>query len=286
MHLVLISGVSGSGKSVAIRTLEDCGFHCVDNLLVSFIPQAVSDYQRLGFKKIAISVDVRSGASIQNVPTLVTQLKAMESIKLAVLFLDARTTTLLRRYSETRRIHPLSDPSRSLQDCILLERDMLQNITDLSYCLDTTELSARTLQLWIREWVAHHQHNRTQLVLESFGYKYGVPRTSDFVFDLRCLPNPYYHEHLRHATGQDKIIEDYFRQEPLVLDMKNDLIRMITKWFLMFEQHGRAYVTIALGCTGGQHRSVFMVEELSKYFSGVSYPVLTLHRQLLSKINS
>ena len=280
MHLILVSGVSGSGKSVAIRALEDFGFHCVDNLLVSFLPLVISHYVRLGFERIAISVDARGGKSIREFPKVLSEIKKIPNLTCSSMFLDARTTTLLRRYSETRRNHPLAHPSRDLRTCITLEREMLQPISDVSYRMDTTELSPRLLRLWIKEWIALRDPQYIHIILESFGYKHGVPRTADFVFDARCLPNPYYEPRLKTQTGRDEEVIAFFEHNETSKDMLIHIQSFISHWFPYFEQEGRNYLTIAIGCTGGQHRSVFLVEKLANFFRQQDKPVLTFHRQL------
>ncbi|MDF0606109.1 RNase adapter RapZ [Neisseriaceae bacterium TC5R-5] len=278
MRLILISGLSGSGKSVALRALEDSSFYCVDNLPATMLDEAMSLYADYGYEHIAISVDTRSGPSLGALPAEMAKLKA-RNIDVRLLFLEARLETLVKRFSETRRRHPLSGSGKTIEESIRLEQDMLANVQELGVRLDTSELSANALRSWVRE-LLEVDHNRLTLIFESFGFKHGIPLDADFMFDARCLPNPYYEPQLRPLTGQDSAIANFFQRAPQVADMINDIEQLVRKWLPAFCRENRSYLTVAIGCTGGQHRSVYIVEQLARAFA--SEQVLLRHRQLTS----
>ncbi|MCD4484261.1 RNase adapter RapZ [Chromobacterium vaccinii] len=276
MRLILISGLSGSGKSVALRALEDSGFYCVDNLPATMLPEAMAMYADFGYKDIAISVDTRSGPTLGALPKVVESLKA-QGIDVRLLFLEAKPETLVKRFSETRRRHPLSDTGITVEESILLEQEMLADVLDLGTRIDTSELSANALRSWVRELV-DADSNQLTLIFESFGFKHGVPQDADFVFDVRCLPNPYYDPQLRPFTGRDQPIIDFFSGHQEVVEMIADIQAMIAKWLPCYGKENRSYLTVAVGCTGGQHRSVYIIENLARAFP--DRQVLVRHRQL------
>ncbi|ATP30764.1 RNase adapter RapZ [Chromobacterium violaceum] len=276
MRLILISGLSGSGKSVALRALEDSGFYCVDNLPATMLPEAMAMYDDFGYQDIAISVDTRSGPSLGALPQVVEGLKT-QGIDVRLLFLEAKPETLVKRFSETRRRHPLSDSGITVEESILLEQEMLADVLELGTRIDTSELSANALRSWVRELV-DADGNRLTLIFESFGFKHGVPQDADFVFDARCLPNPYYDPQLRPFTGRDEPIIDFFSGNKAVAEMIADIQAMIAKWLPCYGKENRSYLTVAVGCTGGQHRSVYIIENLARAFS--DRQVLVRHRQL------
>ncbi|OHX13284.1 RNase adapter RapZ [Chromobacterium sphagni] len=276
MRLILISGLSGSGKSVALRALEDSGFYCVDNLPATMLPEAMSLYADFGYEQIAISVDTRSGPSLGALPQVVEQLRA-QNIDVRLLFLEARTETLVKRFSETRRRHPLSDAGITVEESIRLEQEMLADVQELGTRIDTSELSANALRSWIRELV-DADSSRLTLIFESFGFKHGLPQDADFVFDVRCLPNPYYDPQLRPFNGRDQPIIDFFAQHAEMAEMIADIQTLIAKWLPCYSKENRSYLTVAVGCTGGQHRSVYIIENLARAFADKQ--VLVRHRQL------
>ncbi|AOZ52771.1 RNase adapter RapZ [Chromobacterium vaccinii] len=276
MRLILISGLSGSGKSVALRALEDSGFYCVDNLPATMLPEAMAMYADFGYKDIAISVDTRSGPTLGALPKVVESLKA-QGMDVRLLFLEAKPETLVKRFSETRRRHPLSDTGITVEESILLEQEMLAEVLELGTRIDTSELSANALRSWVRELVDADSSQLT-LIFESFGFKHGVPQDADFVFDARCLPNPYYDPQLRPFTGRDQPIIDFFAGHQEVAEMIADIQAMIAKWLPCYGKENRSYLTVAVGCTGGQHRSVYIIENLARSFP--DRQVLVRHRQL------
>jgi UPF0042 nucleotide-binding protein len=277
MQLILISGLSGSGKSVALRALEDSGFYCVDNLPATMLSEAMSLYRDFGFDHIAISVDIRSSPSLGALPTEMQKLRS-QAVDVRLLFLEAQDETLVRRFSETRRRHPLSgNGSLTVQECIAAEKEMLGAIQELGTRIDTTDLPANSLRSWVRELV-QADISRLTLVIQSFGFKHGVPLDADFTFDVRCLANPFYHEQLRPLTGLDQPVIDFFLKEPLVAQMTEDIQQMIQRWLPHFNLENRSYLTVAIGCTGGQHRSVYIAEKLAKAFP--AQQVMLRHRQL------
>jgi UPF0042 nucleotide-binding protein len=277
MQLILISGLSGSGKSIALRALEDSGYYCADNLPATMLSEAMALYQDYGFDRIGISVDVRSSPSLGALPHEMDKLRA-QGVDVRLLFLEAQDDTLVKRFSETRRRHPLAGNGHlTIQECIAEEKNMLGVIQELGARLDTTSLVPNTLRTWIKDLVAADS-SRLTLVFQSFGFKHGVPLDLDFAFDVRCLPNPYYDQTLRPLTGLDQPIVDFFLKTPEVAEMIEDIRRMISRWLPVFAQESRSYLTVAIGCTGGQHRSVYIAEQLARAFP--DQQVMIRHRQL------
>jgi UPF0042 nucleotide-binding protein len=276
MQLVLISGLSGSGKSIALNVLEDAGYYCVDNLPAKLLNETINYLAEHGYRQLAISVDARSGDSYQHLPELVEDLRQRLYVRL--LFLEAKTETLVRRFSETRRRHPLSSDEMTLPDAIALERERLDDIAQLAHRIDTSDLSANTLRCWIRDMMALESAKLT-LLFSSFGFKHGVPLDADFVFDVRCLPNPHYDPVLRPLTGRDAAVMDFLAGTPQVGEMLADIQQYVHKWLPCFVRDNRAYLTVAIGCTGGQHRSVYLVEQLALQFRQ-EVQTLIRHREL------
>ena len=277
MQLILISGLSGSGKSIALNVLEDSGYYCIDNMPARLLPELVRFLQQAGYTQVAVSIDVRSGETLPQLPHYIAELKA-QGIDLRVLFLEAKADTLVRRFSETRRRHPLSTGDRSLSECIALEQDMLEQVGDIAQRIDTSDLSPNTLRAWIKDFVS--QDSPGMIVLfESFGFKHGIPLDADMVFDVRCLPNPHYDPALRPLTGRDAPVIAFLEAEPNVATMLTDIRNFVEKWLPCFIRDNRNYLTVALGCTGGQHRSVYLVEQLAQHFRQ-SKQVLVRHREL------
>ncbi len=280
MQLFLISGLSGSGKSVALKALEDNGYYCVDNLPVELLPLLMDNLRQAGHTRVALSIDVRSGSSVQQLPQHVSQLK-QQGVDVHVLFLDAQTETLVKRFSETRRRHPLSDDKLTLPESVQQERAMLGTISDISHHIDTSELSANTLRAWVKDFVNLDQAHFT-LLFQSFGFNNGIPLDADLVFDVRCLPNPHYDPALRPLTGRDAPVAEFIERQPLAQKMYADIRRFVEEWLPSYQADNRSYLTVAIGCTGGQHRSVYFVEKLARHFRGSQQQVLARHRELVS----
>ena len=282
-ELVLITGISGSGKSVALHALEDAGYFCVDNLP----PELLRDFIRLEHERfthrVAVAVDVRTAGSLPHLVPLIEQLKT-EGVRIRPIFLDASTDALLRRFSETRRPHPLTavpgggDGSRALVEAIELERDLLSGLREISTVIDTSQLRPALLRSWVRSMVGARDAALT-LVFESFAFKHGVPLDADYVFDMRVLPNPYYIRELRPLTGRDAPVAAYLEAQPEVAEMLKQIQVFLQRWLPAFEDDQRSYLTVAIGCTGGQHRSVYSVEWLAQRFDA-RYATLIRHREL------
>jgi len=276
VKLFLISGLSGSGKSVALKVLEDSDYYCVDNLPVELLPSLIANLQQTGRTRCAVSIDVRSGSSIDELPHYMDQLK-QRGVDIHLLFLDAQTDTLVKRFSETRRRHPLSDDKLTLPECVQLERRLLNKINELGHHIDTSDISANTLRAWVKDFV-QIDRSRLTLLFQSFGFKYGVPLDADLVFDVRCLPNPHYSEVLRPLTGRDAPVIEFLENTPSAQKMYGDILRFVDDWLPCFVADNRNYLTIAIGCTGGQHRSVYLAEKLALHFKS-DQQVLVRHRE-------
>ncbi len=275
MQLVIVTGLSGSGKSVVLKALEDSGYYCVDNLpagLLQDIPQHLKDQPR-----VAISMDTRS-QGIEALPEAIEQIK-QQDVDIQVLFLESSMETLVKRYSETRRRHPLSDERTTLAESIQRERELLDRLSYLGHRIDTSDLSANTLRKWVKDFVAQAQDGMT-LLFASFGFKHGIPLDADFVFDVRFLPNPYYDPALKRLTGHHHAVKAFLEEQPEVHVLYEDIRSFVERWIPAFSRDNRSYLTIAIGCTGGQHRSVYFVEKLGAYFRTVRQKVLVRHREL------
>lgn len=282
MQLVLITGMSGSGKSVALHALEDAGFYCVDNLPPELLESFIAIEHGHHADRVAIAIDVRSAKSLPGMPTQLQKLRKAGQ-PLMVLFLDASTDTLVRRFSETRRLHPLSrresqDQQHALIEAIEQERELLSELREYSLVIDTSHLKASHLRTEVRKLLDHEPSTLT-LVFESFGFKRGVPMDADFVFDVRMLPNPHYEPELRPLTGLDAPVADFLSIEPEVQAMQVHIINFLERWLPSMVRDHRSYVTVAIGCTGGQHRSTYLVEELAMHFSQ-HWTVRRRHREL------
>lgn len=286
MRIILITGISGSGKSVGLNALEDAGYFCVDNLPPKLLKHLVSSRKEEGGDMLAVAVDSRSSDSLASLPDDIRQLKD-EGHDVKVLFLTAKTESLIARFSETRRSHPLSHRVRlnqnspdqpTLTECILTEREILSAIEGIGHVVDTSGLSANKLRGWIKELV---ETERTPLTLlfESFAFKFGVPLDADLVFDVRVLPNPYYDLALRPFTGKDASVIAFLDHQTDAANLLGDIRTFVEKWLPSFKNDNRSYLTVAIGCTGGQHRSVYMVEKLAQHFRDAEH-VLVRHREL------
>lgn len=276
-QVVLISGLSGAGKSVALKSLEDLGYYCLDNLPAPLLPQAAALLDRDGYPRLAIGVDARSAHNLATLPLHIEELRA-NHCDVRVIFLEAQDETLIRRYSETRRSHPLSQGTLTIGESVLLERQMLADIREQGLVIDTTGLSAKHLRRWIHDAVMLDK-SRLTLIFESFGFKHGLALDADFAFDARCLPNPFYDPQLRLLTGCDAPVIEFLSRHPKVAQYQTHIRTFLEQWLPEFEQDQRSYVTVAIGCTGGQHRSVYLTEELANYFSE-NWQVLIRHREL------
>ncbi len=286
MRVVLITGISGSGKSIAINVLEDDGYFCIDNLPVRFVHDVLQSLGDAHHEKVAVSIDARSGESIDELREIVGGLgRYGHDVK--VIFLNARTDALVQRYSETRRRHPLSlrraegDPVPTLMECIERERELMAAMQDVGISLDTSDLHPNVLRQWVRDVTGTDRASMT-LLFESFAFKNGVPLDADLVFDVRCLPNPFYVAELRPLTGRDEPVAEYLRSVPSVQRMIDHIADFLHAWLPHYILENRSYLTVALGCTGGQHRSVYCVEELARRFQRVEH-VLVRHRALSSR---
>ena len=277
MQIVLVSGLSGSGKSIAIAVLEDIGFYCVDNLPLAMLQPLVDYLTREGHSRIAIAIDARSSASFAQLPQIAETLRE-QGADLRVIFLEAKTLTLVKRFSETRRRHPLSSDNVSLQEAIQLEREMLADIAPQAHRIDTSDLSASALRLWIKDLIGQDR-SRITLLFESFGFKHGIPLDADLVFDVRCLPNPHYVAELRPLIGRDQPVKDFLEASPDAMALLADIRGFVESWLPCFIRDHRAYLTVAIGCTGGQHRSVYFAEALATAFREREQ-VLVRHREL------
>jgi RNase adapter protein RapZ len=282
--VVLISGISGSGKSVALNALEDAGYFCVDNLP----PELLHDFIRLERKfpsrRLAIAADVRTASSLPKLLPVIDALRR-EGTPVLPIFLDSRTETLVRRFSETRRRHPLSAEDddnglsrTALGEAIEREREMLSLLREISTVIDTSDLRPTQLRSWVRQLVGA-AHSSLTLVFESFAFKHGVPRDADLVFDLRVLPNPHYVRELRALNGRDAGVIDFLRAQPEVAEMLAQIEGFLARWLPAYEQDQRSYLTVAIGCTGGQHRSVYSAEQLAARFRE-RIPTLIRHREI------
>ena len=282
MELILITGVSGSGKSVALHALEDAGYYCVDNLPPELLLSFVALKRPHNAPKVAIAMDVRSATSLPLVPQQLRELQA-QGVVVQSLFLDANTDTLVRRFSETRRLHPLSrndttDQHRALIDAIELERDLLSELREQAHVIDTSMIRSAQLQGYVKSLIQNPSRQLT-LVFESFAFKRGVPLDADYVFDVRMLPNPHYEADLRPQTGLDQPVVDFLKAHSEVDDMLRHIEQFLSHWLQALARDHRSYVTVAVGCTGGQHRSVYLVEALTAAFSK-DWPTLKRHREL------
>ena len=285
MKLTIISGLSGSGKSVALRTLEDEGYYCVDNLHLELIINFVELFKNADlecYTKAAVGIDARNcGSDLDSFPKLIDKIKS-QGIDVDIVFLQASEETLIKRFSETRRKHPLTQIDLPLIKAIELERSMLSAITSYADLkIDTSETNVHQLRALLKTRLSDQQRSSLSLSFQSFGYKHGVPLDSDYVIDVRCLPNPYWTTKLRGLTGQDKEVITFLERHTSVQEMFESLRTFLEKWIPFFEAENRSYLSISIGCTGGQHRSVYMTDRLSEHFSKrIDANVSIRHREL------
>lgn len=289
LDIVLITGMSGSGKSLALNALEDAGYYCVDNLPPELLPAFVRLQHAHHGHRVAIAIDARSAESLPNLPQHLEKIQN-KRVQLNVLFLDASTATLVRRFSETRRRHPLvlkdsSGHAQALEQVIEHERELLWQLREHAHIIDTSNIRGPQLQAYVRDLIhspgadSHH----LSVIFQSFGFKYGLPRDADYVFDVRMLPNPFYDLSLRPLSGKDAAVQEFLSAQPSALALEEHLRSFLETWLPSLQASQRSYVTVAIGCTGGQHRSVYLVERISSYFHqhfGAKFNVLKRHREL------
>ena len=283
MKLTIISGRSGSGKSTVLHILEDRGYYCIDNLPASLLP-ALADRISNGdahLSDIAVSIDARNiSADLQQAPEIISELQARE-LSTEIIFLDANSQTLLKRFSESRRKHPLSNESTDLREAIDIESALLESISMMAnLVIDTSNMSLHQLRDLMKNRLLESSETNMALLFESFGFKNGVPVDADLVYDVRCLPNPYWDTALRSLTGLDADVAKFLDSQDEVQEMVDDIRAYLEKWLPRYESNNRSYITVAVGCTGGQHRSVYMGEKLRRFFSSKIKNVQTRHRDL------
>jgi UPF0042 nucleotide-binding protein len=286
MQINLITGISGSGKSVALRAFEDAGYDCVDNLPVTLLESLITTLEAEKSERVAVAIDARRGQSIAELPKILESLRRNHEVR--IVFLNADTNTLIQRFSETRRRHPLSGKNQQTQCATLIEaidkeRSLLEPLRAQAHSIDTSNLPAHTLRSWIQGLLKDKPQGLT-VIFESFGFKKGLPSEADLVFDVRCLPNPHYDKVLRPLTGKDQAVREFLENIPEVVSMENDIIQFIEKWLPHYS--GRSYLTVAIGCTGGQHRSVYLVSRIIAHFqtkkdlTALQINFLSRHREL------
>ena len=277
MRLFIFTGLSGSGKSVALKTLEDLDFYCIDNLPIQLLDSCINTLMTQGYSNVAISLDVRNPSFLGVLPGEVQNL-TKQGVEVKVFFLDSSDESLLRRYSESRRPHPLANEKRTLIECIQEERSLLQAIKVDAEHIDTSRLTPQQLKNWVRGLI-ENKKQQFQLILQSFGFKYGIPQDTDFTFDVRCLPNPFYEKELKNLSGLDLEVETYLNKNVDTVKMVETIYEFANQWLPKFIREGRVILAISIGCTGGQHRSVYLVEQINKKFKS-NYRTLIRHRDL------
>jgi len=283
-RLIIVSGLSGSGKSVALHVLEDLGYYCIDNMPAALLESLLDEVTKPDEQtatRVAVGVDARNRLNdLEALPSLIADLQKTD-VQTDLLFLQASDDILLKRYSETRRRHPLADHGTELRAAIANERELLgQVINAADLIIDTSRTSVYDLADAIRERVDRRKVNMLSVLIESFGFKHGIPSDADFVFDLRCLPNPYWDAELRNQTGRDPDVGKFLDDEPAFTQMYEDILHFLQRWIPRYVSVDRSYLTVALGCTGGQHRSVHMTEKLAAALGQVHDPVHTRHNEL------
>ncbi len=290
MQLILVTGLSGSGKSVALHVLEDAGYYCVDNLPAPLLPELVATLREAGRDQVAVAVDARTASLTDTVRKGLTDLPQYLSnltfygVDVRVLFLDAKTETLIKRFSETRRRHPLDDGTATIPEYIERERELLAEVQPLAHHIDTSDLRPNTLRDWLKDFLKSGRSELT-LVFTSFGFKHGIPLDADLVFDVRPLPNPHYDPLLRPLTGRDAPVIEFLDGTPAAQELLADIDQFVAKWLPAFARDNRHYLTVAIGCTGGQHRSVYFAERLAASFQqrgtgAIGAEILVRHREV------
>jgi UPF0042 nucleotide-binding protein len=282
VRLVIISGLSGSGKSVALHVLEDLGFYCIDNIPVALLRSFIDEIlprQDAAFENVGIGLDARNRPSdIAEVPALIQKLRA-DGLACEIIFLQTDNKVLLSRFSETRRKHPLTDRNTSLEEAIAKERQLLGPIINSAeLVIDTSRMTVYALREQIRERVAPRTPGAVSILIESFGYKHGLPANADFVFDVRCLPNPYWEPQLRPLSGKDEAVKTFLDAQPLVQRMVDDIVAFLDEWIPRYQDFQRSYLTVAIGCTGGMHRSVYVAEAVANRLA--KFQIRTHHNEI------
>lgn len=288
MQINLITGISGSGKSVALRAFEDAGYDCVDNLPVTLLESLITTLEGEKSERVAVAIDARRGQSIAALPQILENLRRNHQVR--IVFLNADTNTLIQRFSETRRRHPLSGKTQETQESTLIEaidkeRNLLEPLRNQAHSIDTSNLPAHALRSWMQDLLKDKPQGLT-VIFESFGFKKGLPSESDLVFDVRCLPNPHYDKALRPLSGKDQAVREFLEKISEVVSMEKDITAFIETWLPHYIADGRSYLTVAIGCTGGQHRSVYLVTRLVEHFqaqkdlASLQINFLTRHREL------
>lgn len=277
MDLLLIAGVSGSGKSVALAALEDSGYYAVSNLPLTQLAGLLAHLKTARQEHVAIALDAKTAPGLAGIADAIDSARD-QGWTVRFLYLDAKTDTLVKRFSETRRRHPFSNDERTLTEAIEFERALLADSRPLGYSFDTSDLSAAALRMWIKDFISVDPSKLT-LLFQSFGFKHGVPLDADLVFDVRCLPNPHYEPALAAKTGVDAEVIAYLEHQPEAERMYTDIYHFVANWLPDYARDNRNYLTVAIGCTGGRHRSVYLVARLAAAFAG-RYQVLTRHREL------
>ena len=284
MKLLIVSALSGSGKSIALDTLEDCGYYCIDNLPLTLLQDFINHVMladKKAYAKTAIGIDARN--QFESLANFSESLKLIrdKGIDCEIIFMQAEESTLLKRYSETRRRHPLTDFNIPLKEALKIEKEMLTPIAKhANVVIDTSRTHYHQLRELIRDQIGERDFRHISLQFQSFGFKHGVPLDADFVFDARSLPNPFWIPELRPLTGKDKPVADFLKEQPLVTEFFEDITMFLEKWIPRFEAEGRSYLTIAIGCTGGQHRSVYLADALINHFKSPMVNVIVRHREL------
>lgn len=284
MKLLILTGLSGSGKSIALDTLEDSGFYCIDNLPITLLDDFVSNVMlqdQPTYHKTAIGIDARNqGESLYAFADKLAFIRE-QGIECDVVYMQAEESVLLKRYSETRRRHPLTDLNLPLKEAISIEKGMLKPVASCAdLIVDTSRTHYHQLRELIRDYVQEGAQQKISIQTQSFGFKHGIPLDADFVFDARCLPNPYWDPALRGFTGKDQPVVDFLQSEPVVTEFFQDISTFLERWIPRFEKENRSYLTVAVGCTGGQHRSVFLIDSLAQYFQSRAFNVIVRHREI------
>ena len=277
-----MSGLSGSGKSIALNALEDENFYCIDNLpislLATFIEQC-SNQEHEHHENIAIGIDARAGLMLENFTDTLLELKK-NNAAIEIIFLSAEMNILIKRFSETRRKHPLTNKNTPLIEAITLEKKLLANLSEnADLTIDTSKKNVRQLRSLVNQLIVKKTSSKLNIILQSFGYKYGVPTDSDFMFDVRCLTNPYWDLSIRNLSGHDQLVIDFFESNSEVEEMINSIHTFITRWINLFALENRSYLTLSIGCTGGHHRSVYCINKLAVSLSNLDYPISVRHRE-------
>jgi UPF0042 nucleotide-binding protein len=279
MQIIIITGFAGAGKSTALKILEDSGYLCVDNLPPPLLIQLIELYSLASkINKIAVSVDTRSYSLLRQLPNVISNLTSL-NIPVKIIFLDARVDALINRFSETRRKHPLSNDNKTIYDCIKEEQELLSVMASISHRIDTSDLTANQLRAIIKQFV-NADYSQLNVIFQSFGFKYGLPIDSDFVFDVRCLPNPHYDKSIREFNGTEKPIIEYLDKQAKVKLMIENINQFLKVWLADFSLDNRNYVTVSIGCTGGKHRSVYICEALAALTRELGYKTIIRHRQI------